>query len=133
MSLIWLKKAIIHDINIKKGGEDMIKRLLLVIIIILSTANIAATAFCDTAVTKLGRGLANILTFPLEVPEQISRVNNANGPFAASTVGVLKGLGCAAGRVCVGIFETATFMIPFPDDYKAILNDPEYFLENNTY
>lgn len=111
----------------------MMKKLLLAAIIVLFVANLAAPVFCDTPVTKLGRGLANMLTFPLEVPEQVSRVNNSDGPFAASTVGVLKGLGWAVGRVCVGVYETATFMLPYPKNYKAILRDPEYFLENSNF
>jgi len=109
------------------------KKAFLAALVLLLMINIAATAFCDTPVTKLGRGCANMLTFPLEVPEQISRVNNSDGPFAASTVGVLKGLGCAIGRACVGVFEAATFMMPFPKDYKPVLKDPEYFLETSNF
>lgn len=111
----------------------MIKRIYLVLFVLLLMINIAAPAFCDTPVTKLGRGLANMLTFPLEVPEQISRVNNSDGPFAAGTVGLLKGLGWAVGRACVGVFEAVTFMMPCPKDYKAILRDPEYFLETSNF
>ncbi|MFA5500671.1 MAG: exosortase system-associated protein, TIGR04073 family [Candidatus Omnitrophota bacterium] len=113
----------------------MHKRLSCTALILLFAVMIAAPAFCvdDTPTTKLGRGLANILTFPLEVPEQVSRVNNSDGPFAASTVGVLKGLGWAVGRVCVGVYETATFMLPFPKGYKAIMRDPEYFLESSNF
>lgn len=111
----------------------MIKKVFLTVLISLFVISITAPAFCDTPMTKFGRGLANMLTFPLEVPEQVSRVNNSDGPFAASTVGILKGLGWALGRVCVGIYETATFMIPFPKDYRAIMRDPEYFLETSNF
>lgn len=111
----------------------MIKKLLSAALVLLFAVTLTSPAFCDTASTKLGRGLANILTFPLEVPEQVSRINNSDGPFAASTVGIIKGLGWAFGRVCVGLYETATFMIPFPKGYKPILRDPEYFLENSNF
>jgi len=112
----------------------MIKRLCVSAMILLFVMNLAAPAFCgDNALTKLGRGLCNVLTFPLEIPEQMSRMNNTDGPFAGSTVGVLKGLWCALGRACVGIFETTTFMMPFPKDYGPILKDPEYFSENSNY
>ncbi len=111
----------------------MVKKAFLAVLISLFVISITVPAYCDNPVTKLGRGLANVLTFPLEVPEQVSRVNNSDGPFAASTVGILKGLGWALGRVCVGIYETATFMIPFPKDYRAILRDPEYFLESSNF
>lgn len=111
----------------------MIKRLLSVTIILLFAATLAVPAFCDTPITKLGRGLANMLTFPLEVPEQVSRVNDSDGPFAASTVGVLKGFGWAIGRMFIGAYETVTFMLPYPKDYRAILRDPEYFLETSNF
>jgi putative exosortase-associated protein (TIGR04073 family) len=108
------------------------KRLFLVALTVLLVAGSSQPAFCGDSITKLGRGLSNIVTFPLEIPEQISRVNNSDGPFAASTVGVLKGLGSAVGRVCVGLYETVTFMLPCGNEYKPILNDPEYFLENSS-
>ena len=74
-----------------------------------------------------------MVTFPLEVPEQISRVNNSDGPFAASTVGVLKGFGSAIGRACIGVFETVTFMSPVPKNYEPVLKDPEYFLDTSNF
>ncbi|MDP3791182.1 MAG: exosortase system-associated protein, TIGR04073 family [Candidatus Omnitrophota bacterium] len=111
----------------------MVKRVLFVALVSLLVINMAAPAFCDTPTTKLGRGLANMITFPLEVPEQISRTNNSDGPFAAGTVGVLRGLGWAIGRACVGAYEAVTFMLPLPKDYKAILRDPEYFLESSNF
>jgi putative exosortase-associated protein (TIGR04073 family) len=123
----------IYSILNRERGGNMIKKLLTALVIVLFVANLAAPAFCDDPITKLGRGLANMITFPLEVPEQVSRANNSDGPFAAGTVGVLKGLGWAVGRMCVGVYEAATFMLPYPKNYKAILRDPEYFLENSNY
>ena len=118
----------------------MVKRLLLVMFMALLIINFAMPAFCDGPaakldgpVTKLGRGLCNMVTFPLEFPEQISRTNRSDGPFAACTVGVLKGLGWMVGRACIGVYEAATFMFPVPKDYQPILCDPEYFLENSSF
>jgi len=109
------------------------KKMFLTAVILLLVASSATPAFCDGPTSKLGRGLCNMITFPLEIPEQISRVNNSDGPFAASTVGVLKGFGWAIGRACVGVFEAATFMFPVPKDYAPVLKDPEYFLENSNF
>ena len=109
------------------------KRLLFIALVSLLIVNSAIPAFCDNSTTKLGRGLSNLITFPLEIPEQISRVNNSDGPFAAMTVGVLKGLGSAIHRMCVGLDETVTFMSPGTNEYKPILNDPEYFLETSNF
>jgi len=113
----------------------MMRKVFLAAVVALFIMNMATCAFCaeDNALTKLGRGIANMITFPLEVPEQISRTNNSDGMFAGYTVGVLKGLGWAVGRACVGVFETATFLIPYPRDFKPVLKDPEYFLENSNF
>jgi len=110
----------------------MIKKLFIIVVMLSLIACFAAPAFCDDGpVTKLGRGIANMLTFPLEIPSQISRVNAVDGPVAAGTVGVLKGIGWALGRAGVGVYETATFMFPGHRNYKPVLTDPEYFLESS--
>lgn len=118
----------------------MVRKLFSAAVVLSFIVSSAAPAFCDELntklegpVTKLGRGLCNMVTFPLEFPEQISRTNNSDGPFAASTVGVLKGLGWMVGRACIGVYEAATFMFPLPKDYQPILRDPEYFLENSSF
>lgn len=111
----------------------MVKRLFFAAIVSLLIVGSATPAFCDGATTKLGRGLCNMVTFPLEVPEQISRTNVSDGPLAACTVGVLKGFGWALGRACVGIYETVTFMFPIPKNYEPLLKDPEYFLESSNF
>jgi putative exosortase-affiliated protein, TIGR04073 family len=109
----------------------MVKRSIFAIIALSVIISFATPAFCGDAATKLGRGMSNMATFALEIPEQISRSNNSDGPFAACTVGVLKGLGCAVGRACVGVYEAATFMFPGSKNYEPVLNDPEYFLESS--
>jgi putative exosortase-associated protein (TIGR04073 family) len=116
------------------------KKLFLAAVILSLIVSSSTPAFCDELntkldgpATKLGRGLCNMVTFPLEIPEQISRVNNSDGPFAASTVGVLKGLGWAIGRACVGVYEAATFMSPGTKNYEPVLKDPEYFLESSNF
>jgi len=111
----------------------MAKKMFLVVVVLSLIVISATPAFCDGPVTKLGRGICNMATFPLEIPEQISRVNSSDGPLAASTVGVLKGFGWAVGRACVGVFETVTFIFPMPKNYEPVLKDPEYFLESSNF
>jgi putative exosortase-associated protein (TIGR04073 family) len=110
----------------------MIKRLFFAIVVLALIISSATPAFCAESTTKLGRGVCNMLTFPMEIPEQISRVNNSDGPLAASTVGVLKGVGWALGRAFTGLYETITFMSPGSNNYEAIMKDPEYFLSDAT-
>lgn len=79
---------------------------------------------------KLGRGLSNCATFPIEIPNQISKTNNLDGAMAALTYGVVKGLTMTVFRAVVGVYEVATFPIPLPEYYKPILTDPEFMLED---
>ena len=79
---------------------------------------------------KLGRGLANIITFPMEVPNRISEVNNTDGPMAGITYGLVKGIVMSGFRALIGAYEVGTFLIPMPKDYKPIIKDPEFMLED---
>ncbi len=79
---------------------------------------------------KLGRGVCNLATFPLELFNQISKTNITDGPMAAFTWGLLKGVGMTAFRGLVGAYETITFPMPIPEGYKPILTDPEFFFED---
>ncbi|MFA5146346.1 MAG: exosortase system-associated protein, TIGR04073 family [Candidatus Omnitrophota bacterium] len=99
----------------------------LITLSLLASANYAE---CDTAIKKLGRGVANIGTAPIEVVEQIKRVNDTDGPIAGVTYGVLKGVFMTGVRVLVGAYEVVTFPIPFPKNYGPILRDPEFFFED---
>jgi putative exosortase-associated protein (TIGR04073 family) len=69
-------------------------------------------------------------TFPLELPSQISKTNVTDGPMAAFTWGLLKGVGMTGFRALVGVYETVTFPMPIPERYEPILTDPEFFFED---
>jgi putative exosortase-associated protein (TIGR04073 family) len=71
-----------------------------------------------------------MVTFPLEIPNQISKTNITDGPMAAFTWGIIKGVGMTAFRALVGVYETVSFPVPCPAGYEPILTDPEFFLED---
>lgn len=76
--------------------------------------------------TKLGRGLANVLSGWAEIPKEIydrSKDSETLGAivFTAPVVGVAK----AFGRTAVGVFEVVTFFLPVPEDYGPIV-EPEF-------
>ena len=106
-------------------------RTILIVVLILSFAVItAAPAYSDDALRKLGRGVCNAVTCPFEIPLQMSRTNQSDGPFAGVTYGFIKGVGMMTLRALVGVYETVTFPIPLPRHYKPILSDPEFFFED---
>jgi len=93
------------------------------------------TALIDTAdmrynktpINKLGRGLANIGTFYLEVPASMTRVSKDKGEFLGFTVGFFQGIFTSLFRLTVGLYDTVTFIIP---SYSKPLMQPEYATES---
>jgi len=120
-------------ISFYEKGDDMAKRLVLTGIIVLLVLSLTAPAYCDDALKKLGRGVCNVATSPYELIYQTMKSNNSDGAFAAVTVGVLKGVGMIAVRALVGVYEIASFPIPFPRGYQPILKDPEFFFEDQNW
>jgi putative exosortase-associated protein (TIGR04073 family) len=104
------------------------KKIIAAVMIFVIVASCQSPAFSDTALDKLGRGLANTLTGVFELPKNMGDESEANGVFAGLTTGAIKGLMDVLIRELVGIYEIATFPIPVPAGYKPILEDPEYFL-----
>ncbi|NQT22360.1 MAG: exosortase system-associated protein, TIGR04073 family [Candidatus Omnitrophica bacterium] len=106
----------------------MTKRyFILVLALIVSLSTISA--YADSPIKKLGRGLCNIVSSPLELLQGIQDANNEGGFLAAFTWGVLKGLFQTGVRAGVGVYEVVTFPIPFPKDFEPILENPEFFGE----
>src|SRR5512144_2908800 len=81
-------------------------------------------AGAQTAVDKLGRGLAGMTCGFLEFPGNIYRETKRNGAEGIP-LGFAKGLGMIVARELVGVYEFVTAPLPFPDDYRPIL-EPEY-------
>ena len=111
----------------------MAKTLIVLCLAFLFILNMSAVARADDALKKLGRGLCNMVTFPLELPWQVSKVNNTDGPTAAVTYGALKGAGMVFVRAVVGVYEVVTFPFPVPKDFRPILTDPEFMFEDRSW
>jgi len=79
----------------------------------------------DTAVDKLGRGLAGMTTGFLELPGNIVAESRDRGGAAGATIGFAKGLGMIPVRELVGVYEFVTAPLPIPDDYGPVIH-PEY-------
>ncbi len=79
------------------------------------------------AAQKLGRGIGNIATGWMEIPATMEkRYTPQDAPtaiFTGLTYGLLKGV----ARTAVGVYETVTCAIPYPENYAPILPPLEYF------
>ena len=73
------------------------------------------------AFQKLGRGVSNILgglmELPINIQERYSRSDTGGSFFTGVAYGLFKGV----IRTGVGIYETVTFFLPYPEDFAPIL------------
>ena len=74
---------------------------------------------------KLGRGLINVVTAVVEIPRQVSTEWTRTDPITGLVVGGVKGVAWGFTRFVTGLYETATFPIPVPDNYEVML-EPEF-------
>ena len=87
----------------------------------------------DGPMRKLGRGVANITTGAAELPLTMEQTAKEEGELAGATVGTLKGIGKAAGRMLAGGFETLTFLFPNPQVGYTPLVYPEFTRVDDLY
>ncbi|MFC1576436.1 exosortase system-associated protein, TIGR04073 family [Candidatus Omnitrophota bacterium] len=113
--------------------KKVVALIAMVAVLFASGAAYAADAPDTSALEKLGRGAANIITCVIEIPYRIGEANNEDGIFAACTVGLVTGVFRTGYRAVVGAFEVITFPIPIPEGYKPIITDPEYFFQDSLY
>jgi putative exosortase-associated protein (TIGR04073 family) len=86
----------------------------------------------DLIFRKLGRGIANVGTCPLEllrIPEQVGR---RDGYLSGMTVGLLQGLWGGVLRGVAGVFEIATFYAELPKDYGPLVH-PEFIFAHGSW
>jgi putative exosortase-associated protein (TIGR04073 family) len=106
------------------GRPHCIARPLLVAVLLLVLAG-PPRADAQTAVRKLGRGLAGMTTAFLEVPGNMVRETRARGAAEGVPFGFAKGLGMIVPRVLVGVYEFVSAPFPAPTGYRTIL-EPEF-------
>lgn len=92
---------------------------------LLAAALLAASgARADTAVDKLGRGVAGMVGGVLELPGNMIEESREHGP-GGLPLGFAKGLGMIVAREVTGVYEFVTAPIPVPRGYRPVLQ-PEY-------
>lgn len=104
------------------------KKVTAIFMTVFLILGLVAPAYCGGPREKLGRGISNIFTCPLEIPNRIKKVYGDLGFLEASTYGLVQGVVMTGFRLGAGLVELATFPFPFPGNYEPILDDPEYFI-----
>ena len=82
-------------------------------------------SYIEGSSRKLGRGLANVVTAPLELVRTPTLVAQSEGGLVAGTVGLVQGFWAALVRELAGIVEVATFFVPVPKDFQPLVR-PEF-------
>ena len=81
------------------------------------------------AFSKLGRGITNVIEGPFELYAQT--VLMPSGTDAVYTVigGITRGISMVVVRELVGIYDIVTFPIPYPQDYKPLIQPATTFTD----
>lgn len=88
-------------------------------------ASAAVSAPHRPQLRKLGRGVANILTAPLEIIRTYTITNREEGFIAGHTVGLLIGVVRTGYRAAAGVYEVGTFYWSGRNNYAPIVK-PEF-------
>ena len=94
-------------------------------VFLLICLGVTTVCYAQDAFTKLGRGVANVLTGWVEIPKNIYDTSVKDNALAGVTLGLAMGAGMTIVRTGAGIYEIGTFPFPLPENYKPIL-EPEY-------
>ena len=74
---------------------------------------------------KLGRGLSNVVTAPLELLRTPTLIGRKEGNLAAISGGVVLGVWRTVARAVTGAFEVVTFYAEIPKDFAPLMQ-PEF-------
>ena len=99
------------------------KKVLTVIFVSLFLLSFTAPSFAEPAfVTKLVRGVANIVSAPLEIFKQTdAEYNSAERKPLGLVGGIFKGIGFTFARLASGVFDVLTFPFPLQEEYSPIV------------
>jgi|CXWL01.1.fsa_nt_gi putative exosortase-associated protein (TIGR04073 family) len=105
----------------------------LITVIILTFFVVPNSFAAKNKTQKLGRGIANIVTAPLEIPKEI-RAHWIKGsektPHILAWIfcGAVKGTFMAAARIGSGAWDVVTFPAEIPEEYEPLLK-PDYVFD----
>lgn len=89
----------------------------------------------DKALGKGGRGMANIVTCPFEVPRQMiveaNRHETLGGTLGGAIIGIPKGVVYTGWRLGVGLFDFLTAPFPIQGYDKAYIQPATLTFPNN--
>ena len=105
----------------------LVALFVLLTVLFLLTEPVYAEGTSNQMIQKLGRGLVNALTGWFELPMQIGSGMSESEGIQGFFLGLGKGVVWTVLREGAGVYETATFLLPFPNDYEPLMQPPTVF------
>ncbi len=115
------------------------RKVLLGFVVCLLVMSVATASFAASGdmkekvkgrVQKLGRGVANVISAPLEIGKQITNEwRSADVKHFALVGGLAKGLGYTLKRLGSGLVDIVTFPVELKEEYDPVMK-PEYVFDN---
>lgn len=96
-----------------------------------ASADEMTSTHIDGMLTKLGRGIADIATSPLELIRTPAIVSHRAGYLAGGSIGLAQGAWRAIQRAAVGVFEVATFYAEIPPGFQPIMKPEFVWVDGN--
>ncbi len=100
----------------------------IICVVTLMVLSMASASYAQNMGEKLNRGLTNIFTGWFEVPKNMSAAVSKRDFASAFFIGLPKGCWMTIVRTGAGVYDTLTFLVPVPKDYKSLL-EPEFAFE----
>ena len=102
------------------------KKAVAVFLVLLFVLAVTGPGYCQDAGRKLGRGIANVVTCPFEIPvTMINTYCKDKGYVESLFFGLPNGIFNMVVRCAVGAYELVTFPLPFPENYRPMV-EPEF-------
>ncbi len=99
--------------------------MMITVCLLFSSVSFAAEG---TPMTKLGKGLLNIMDAPFEIPGTMMRTAQTEGTLNGISKGFLMGTLNTGMRLLSGVYEVITFSLPIPEGYGSMMRDEPRFL-----
>lgn len=99
----------------------MPKIKLTLLLLILSFLIASPVSYADDPMTKLSRGVTNVITSPLEYYYFYDSYARESNIFKTFVAGTFYGTAFMVGRIATGVYDIITFPCSWPKDYGAII------------
>ena len=121
-------QLIIYSGNFKNRFHNALKRLVmanimrLLFFLLCLVLSCGRFAMAGDRITKLARGVENVLTAPAEIPVRFIHYREEGYSLMMTGIaGTATGIGKTALRILGGLYEIITFPIPLPGSYAPLM------------